>query len=187
MKMIVLALVLAAAGCSKKSSSDCEPAITKGMDAFLASVKNNSMNPQMQERITGMADRMKTVYIKHCTEDKWAPEVVACYGNMKSFKDRQECDAKLTDEQKSALRAERRSGPGRGGMADIPGHPQGLSGGSGGSAEAPGAAGPGAAPPAGAPPAATPPSGAPTPAAGSEPPSAAGTPPPPPPPAGSGK
>ena len=190
MKMIVLALVLAAAACSKKSN-DCEPAITKAVDTAMEAGKRRAMNPQMQERIASMGQRMKTSFIKRCVDDKWPSEIVACISKATSQKELLECESKLTEEQKNHLREDRQAAmeAERASMPNIPGHPPMLGGAGSGTvapgaapgAAAPGAAAPGAVAP-GTPPA--PPPGGPTaspPASGSEPPSAAGT------PAGSGK
>lgn len=130
MKTIALVALLGAAACSK-NTVDCEPAIAKGVDDLTTTVKSRAVNPQMQERITTALGKLKATLIKRCTEDKWSPDAVACFANIPSMKGLQECEAKLTDEQRKKVEAERRSlmrggaGPGQR-MPDLPGHPQVL-------------------------------------------------------------
>jgi hypothetical protein len=184
MKTIVLVALLAAAGCSKKAGSDCEPAIAKGMDNFTATIKSRATNPQMQETMAGVITKLKGVLVKHCTADKWAPEVTQCFTTVSNMKDMQECQAKLSEENRSKLMTEIREvmmnsrGPRMPG--NIPGHPTTL-GGTNSPNVAPGEPAPGAPAPgapagsgdgsAAAAPGTTPPAGAAAPAPGTTPPS----------------
>ena len=179
MKTIALAALLLAAACSKKTA-DCETSISKGVDDLTTTVKSRAVNPQMQERMTSALGKLKATLIKRCTEDKWAPEALACFNNIPNMKGLQDCEAKLTEEQRKKVSDERRALM-RGGagnrMPDLPGHPQTLTPAGGPDGTAPGAP----ADPAVPPPGSAPPPGSPAPAA--TPPAA--TPPAAPPPAGS--
>lgn len=166
MKMIVLAALLAAAGCSKKSGTDCESAIAKGVDSMLATVKSGSASPQMMDQIKEVAGKMQTALTQRCNEDKWSPEAVDCFKKLTSQAAMQACESKLNPEQRTKMRKDliqvmTSMRPGAG-----PGHPPTLSG-----SAAPGAGN--AAPPAAAPP----PAGSTEPAAGATPPPAGSTPP----------
>ncbi|HEX2691922.1 MAG TPA: hypothetical protein VHN14_35175 [Kofleriaceae bacterium] len=172
MKTIVLVALLAAAGCSKKGS-DCDAAITKGMDNFAASIKanapkTNAINPQMQENMLNVVGKLKGTLTQRCTEDKWPAEVVSCFPTVATMRDMQTCQAKLSSEQNAKLMAEIRqvmmsSMTGSRMPAGVAGHPSMLSG-----------SGSPAAPPAGS----DAPAGATTPPSAAPPPPAAAAPPP---------
>jgi len=182
MKMIVLTALLAAAGCSKKSASDCEGAMAKATDSLLATVKSNA-SQQVRDSLKEIAGRLRTALTQRCTEDKWLPEVVECYSKLTSQAEMQTCETKLSPEQRTKLRKDliqvmtstQMPGAGRG-------HPPTLagSGASGdGNAAPSGAAAPTGStepPPAGATPPPSPPAGSTPPAAGSTPPAAASPP-----------
>jgi hypothetical protein len=167
-KIILVALVAAAAGCgSKKAGSECDAAITKGVENFTKNIKEHAPNPQITERMIGMMDKLKGVLIERCKADSWAPEVVSCFTTVSGIRDMQVCQGKLTSEQASKLTADLSkvmTGLGAMRMGEhmppgMPGHPESLQGA-------------GAAP--GSPPAAKPPAGSPdTPAAPAAAPSAA--------------
>jgi hypothetical protein len=182
MKKIVLVVLLAAAGCSKKGT-DCDAAIAKGMDNFTATTKERAPNPKVLERMMGMVDKLKSTLTERCKADGWSAEVVTCFTTVTNRKDMQACQSKLTPEQQSKLTSDLMQvmtgagGMRPGGMGAMPpgmaGHPGTLApgGSAAGDPAAPGApAGSPAAPPAtdgaggagAAPPA---PSGAPTPPA----------------------
>jgi hypothetical protein len=105
MKTIVLVALLAAAGCSKKSS-ECDVSIAKGMDNFAAEVKTRAPNPQMQQSMMSMVGKLKGALVQRCNQDKWSPEALACFAAVVSRKDIQGCDSKLTEEQRSKLHAD---------------------------------------------------------------------------------
>jgi hypothetical protein len=189
MKMIVLAVVLAFAGCgSKKTAVDCDAEIAKGIEQYATTAKAHNASPRAQ----AMADAFKEALTERCKADKWTPEVVACFTKLTNVRDIQNCRNQLPADQQTRLDNElkeaiqSRMGAGMMGqrMPPMPGHPTTLTGSNGGSG-APGAAGspsPGAAPsgeaapagsgaaapaPAGSPPAPAAPSGAPAPSGGS--------------------
>ncbi len=152
-KIVLVALLAVAAGCgSKKSGSDCDAAIAKGIENFSKGIKERAPNPQIVERMMGMMDKLKGVLTERCKADNWPPEVVSCFTTVNNRKDMQACQSKLSPEQGSKLTAEiaqvmmGAGGPGMGqrmppGMS---GHPDTLTGNpgagaAGGSAPAPGA------------------------------------------------
>jgi hypothetical protein len=183
-KIVLVALVAAAAGCgSKKAGSECDASINKGVENFTKNIKEHTPNPQITERMIGMMDTLKGVLIERCKADSWPPEVVSCFTTVNNRKDMQACQTKLSPEQSSKLTAEisqamaKNGGMGMGqrmppGMA---GHPEALQGAGAapGSAPATGATDTPAAPAAGAPaaPPAAPaaPAGTPAPTSGAEP------------------
>jgi hypothetical protein len=165
--IVIVALLAAAAGCGgKKSGSDCEAAIAKGMENASKVIKER-MAPQIAERNMGVMDKVKGVLVERCKADGWPPEVVSCFTTVSGIRDMQVCQGKLTSEQASKLTADLSkvmTGLGAMRMGEhmppgMPGHPESLQGA-------------GAAP--GSPPAAKPPAGSPdTPAAPAAAPSAA--------------
>ncbi|HEX3761270.1 MAG TPA: hypothetical protein VHW23_21390 [Kofleriaceae bacterium] len=176
-KIVLVALLAAAAACGgKKSGSDCDAAIAKGIENFSKSIKEHAPNPQVVDRMMGVMDKLKGVLVERCKADNWAPEVVTCFTTVNNRKDMQGCQSKLTPEQSSKLTGEiaqvmmsaggmmgQRMPPG------MPGHPAMLQGNTGSDTPAaPGAAG-GSADPSAAPaaPPATPPAAPPAGAEGS--------------------
>lgn len=190
-KIMLVALLAAAAACgSKKSGSDCDAAIAKGIENFSKNVKEHAPNPQIVERMMGMVDKLKGVLTERCKADNWPPEVVSCFTTVNNRKDMQACQSKLTPEQASKLTAgitQVMMGAGGMGMGQrmppgMAGHPDTLAPNPGAGA-APGAPGAGGAPPAADPsaaagsgaPAAAPPATSGTPAPAGNPPPAAGS------------
>ena len=188
-KIVIVALLAAAAGCgSKKSGPDCDAAIAKAIENFSKNVKEHAPNPQIVERMMGMMDKLKGVLTERCKADNWPPEVVTCFTTVNNRKDMQACQSKLSPEQASKLTTEitqtmmSAGGMGMGqrmppGMA---GHPETLAPNPGAGAPAAGAPGAAGAPaadpsaaagsgaPAATPPAPPAPAGNPPPAAGSD-------------------
>lgn len=169
-KIVIVALLAAAAGCGgKKSGSECDAAIAKGVDNLTKNIKERTPNPQITERMIGVMDKVKGVLIERCKADNWPPEVVACFTTVNNRRDMQACQGKLTPEQGSKLTAEisevmmKEGGMGMGQRMPpgMQGHPESLQG----AGAAPGSPPP-ASPPAGstetpAAPAAAPAAGAP--------------------------
>ena len=123
--LLVIAALLV--GCSK-SGSDCATAIGKGMEKF--SEKARSGNPEMQQAMNDVAGKLKDTLIKRCTEDKWPSEVVNCFTTAADRPAMQECQSKLSDDQREKVMADIRSVM-MGGMKMPPGmagHPDGLKG-----------------------------------------------------------
>jgi hypothetical protein len=159
MKMIVLVLLLAAAGCSKKGSAEappCEASIAKGIDTVASGIKSRATNAQMQENMMAMVGKLKSTITQRCVEDKWPAEAIQCFAGIANMKAMQDCQGKLNEEQRNKLVGDMRDimlSTRRGRMPDgVPGHPPTLGGSGAGSGEAaPGATAPA---PAGTPPAA---------------------------------
>jgi len=169
-KTVLVLLVAALAACgSKKTGSDCDAAIGKGIENFTKGIKEHAPNPQVVERMMGMMDKLKGVLVERCKADNWSPEAVTCFTTVNNRKDMQGCQNKLTPEQSSKLTGEisqvmmSQGGMGQRMPPGMAGHPETLQGNGSAAPGAPGAAG-GSADPAAAP-AATPP---PSPPAGAE-------------------
>ena len=196
MKRIVLAALLAAAACSKKPAPpDCDAEIAKGVASFVAAAKSGDTRPRRAEVL---AEALKEALTERCKADKWSAEVVSCFSAASGITAMQTCDAKLPEDQRNRLRTEISEAiRSRGGMRgprmpmDMPGHPSVLAGSNAGSATPPGQPGagsaapspPGAAAGSGTPPAASgssgAPGGSPAPATGNPPAPPAASPPPP--------
>jgi hypothetical protein len=107
MKMIVFVALLATAGCgSKKSGSDCEAAISKGIENLAPKVKMGATDPQIQEGKMAMLEKLKGTLVQRCIADKWAPEVLACFNTVANLTVMKVCQAKLTSEQHTKLDAD---------------------------------------------------------------------------------
>ncbi len=132
MKTIALVALLAAslAGCSKKADSDCDAPINKGMDNFTAMLKGRGSSSPIAPAQLGVFEAARAVFLKRCHEDKWAPEVAACFGTVQNQRDVVACESKLTEDQRTQLHLdlrESRKGAGHK-MPNLPGHPQYLQG-----------------------------------------------------------
>jgi len=106
MKMIVFVALLAAAGCSKKSGSDCAAAISKGIENFAPKVKMGATDPQIQEGKMAMLEKLKGTLVQRCIADKWAPEVLSCFHTVANLTVMKVCQAQLTSEQRTKLDAD---------------------------------------------------------------------------------
>lgn len=138
-------LLVGGAACKKKGDDKGGGAAagTACADAAAKAVASLPAGPEgavVQEKLKG-------IYLKHCTENKWPAEVQSCYANAKGMADLRGCRSKLPPEQGAKLQAEIMStmAGAMGGMGGRPpmGHPGG--GGDPGAGGAP----PGGAPPAG--------------------------------------
>ena len=105
MKTIVLVALLAAVGCSKKTS-DCDAAISKGMDNFASSIKTDAPNAQAQETRLTVISKLRVTLTQRCNEDKWPAEVVSCFTTVSRKKDMQACQAKQGEAQRTKLLTE---------------------------------------------------------------------------------
>jgi small lipoprotein (TIGR04454 family) len=186
MTKIVLVALLAAAACGgkKRSGSDCDAAIAKGIDNYAKVTKEQVRNPQIVEQMMGMVSNLKGVLTARCKTDDWPAEVVSCFSAVSTTQDMQACESKLSRDQQAKLNRElapiaRNAGAmgmGQRMPPGMPGHPEKLMGNTGsGAAAAPGtppgsdpSAAPGAAAPASTPPAPAD-NAAPPPASGSAP------------------
>lgn len=168
MKKIVLVALLAAAGCSKKATSDCDASISKGLDNFSNTVKSRTTNEEMKQRMATVLGTLRTTLVKRCTEDKWPTEVTKCFETVANMRDMQTCQTKLSTEQHEKVRSAIRDVMmGGGHMGGDAAHPAALTPNMGAAHGAPGSADGSAAPAAGsaAPAPAAPAPAAPAPAA----------------------
>jgi hypothetical protein len=115
MKTILLAAALAAVGCGNKDKGSGEGAsnagnggacatVAKGVDQMMAGGGHagGAPAPEISER----ADKLKALYVRHCNEDKWSDEVVACFAGASSMMQIKGCREKLPSEQATTLRNE---------------------------------------------------------------------------------
>jgi hypothetical protein len=126
-KIVLVALLAAAAGCNKKSGADCDGAIAKGMDNFRANIKDHAANPQITERMMGVVDKLKITLTARCKEDSWSAEALTCYSTAADRKDMKACESKLTPDQTTKLQAEVTKVM-LGGMAGMQRMPPGMAG-----------------------------------------------------------
>ncbi|HEV7554726.1 MAG TPA: hypothetical protein VGO00_04670 [Kofleriaceae bacterium] len=120
-KFLILALLLAAA-CGSKSdkSSDtaagggdaCTVATAKAVDQMIGSrlkrmeSRAGSDMTDRKAKVEEQAVQLKTVLAKHCNDDKWAADVVDCFGAAATREAMQACRAKLPQDQQQALMAD---------------------------------------------------------------------------------
>ncbi len=95
--VFVVALGVAAIGCSKKAGSDCTRAIDHSMELSKADMMKM---PGMDDK---MLAQMRDVGIQHCKADKWPAEVLTCMSDAKTKADAQACYGKLTQEQQDNM------------------------------------------------------------------------------------
>jgi hypothetical protein len=136
---IMIAAILMAAGCGKKADSgpSCETAVDKALAQMPG-------GPGGGDEIKA---KLRPIYVKHCTDDKWNADARKCFANdVKDMAGMKACRSKLTQEQQDKV------------MADVRATMMGAMGGAGGMGGPHGGAmgGAGGAPPAD-PNAATPP------------------------------
>jgi hypothetical protein len=136
MKAIVVVALLAA-GCSKQSPAGCDPAIAKGTDSLVATVKARSASTQMQDSMTELAGKMRAALTRRCNEDRWSSEAVECFGKLTTPADLQACETKLSADQVAKMRKELvQATASMQTLGADPGHPPTLAGsGAPGSAE----------------------------------------------------
>ena len=99
--LIVAALLLA--GCGKKSESagpSCADAVEKAVGAMPG-------GPGAGDEIKG---KLRAIYTKHCTDDKWSADAIKCYANdVKDMSSMKACREKLTPDQQEKLMGEVRA------------------------------------------------------------------------------
>jgi hypothetical protein len=139
MKKIMLMVLLAAAGCSKKGP-DCSAAVDKGIDGYIAAMKQIAARSSGFD-ISKTAGPLKAALTQRCTEDKWQPEVVTCIGSATGPDSMKACEEKMTPDQKTKLdlqvRSVMRDATGASGShmpPGVDGHPATLGGAANGSA-----------------------------------------------------
>src|SRR4051812_42987633 len=94
--LFVAALSLAAFGCKKKGGGDCDKAIAKSMEVSKADMQKMGVDDKMMAKMSDLA-------VKHCKDDKWSDEALACMTNAKSETEAQGCYDKLTPDQREKM------------------------------------------------------------------------------------
>jgi hypothetical protein len=112
-KLIAITIVatVALAGCKKKSEdapggaasggggggdpAACAAAISKGIAGLGAGPEASVVK-----------DKLQSIYVKHCTENKWSAEVLQCFETASGMGSMKACRAKLPPEQSAKLQAE---------------------------------------------------------------------------------
>jgi len=92
---LVFVLSIAALGCKKKGG-DCDKAIAKGMELSKADMQKMGVDDKMMAK-------MQDLGIKHCKDDKWSDEALACMTNAKTEAEAQGCYDKLTPDQRDKM------------------------------------------------------------------------------------
>jgi hypothetical protein len=93
--VLAIALSFAATGCKKKG--DCTAAINHSMDLAKADMQKM---PGMDDKIV---DKLKSIGVQHCTDDKWPAEVLTCMNDAKTETDAQACYSKLSKDQQDKM------------------------------------------------------------------------------------
>lgn len=110
---IIVAALLVFAGCGKKADSgpSCETAVDKALAAMPGGAGGG-------DEIKG---KLRPLYVKHCTDDKWNADARKCFANdVKDMSGMKACRAKLTQDQQDKV------------MADVRATMMGAMGGAGG-------------------------------------------------------
>ncbi len=103
MRSVLLALVVAACGGSKSSSTtpkDAGPTCAAVADSMVA------MMAQGKESTKAFVDAKEgftTIIRTRCTDDAWTGDAKQCLSTMKSREDAERCSTLLTDEQQQNL------------------------------------------------------------------------------------
>jgi hypothetical protein len=114
-KFLILALLLAACGSKSDKSADtaggggdaCTVATAKAVDQMIG-----TRLKRMESRAgSDMTDRKAKIeeqatQLKNCNDDKWAADVVECFGSAGTREAMQGCRAKLPQDQQQALMAD---------------------------------------------------------------------------------
>jgi len=104
----VLLLCVASAGCSRKLAPTCEQVGTHVLGLFGGAGDS-------------YAGEMRTTFEMRCTADGWSPEMRSCLMSTKSLVEPQRCKQKLTPEQSTKLEADILAADQREAMKIIPG------------------------------------------------------------------
>jgi len=109
-KTWMCAATLVVAGCSKKADDAGGGAVAagagacgdaaKGVDQLMA--KAGGGGGPMTQR----GDQLKSIIVKHCSDDKWAADVIDCYAKASSMPELKTCRGKLPAEQSQRLQGE---------------------------------------------------------------------------------
>jgi len=143
--------VLVLAGCGSKSSDDqpaaspgdpstCAGAIGAGLTT-LSDTRKKALDERMGSQTDGSAkevrilersqkviEMMRGVLVTHCTDDKWAPETLACFAAVARREDVTVCLSKLPGDQARRVNEELSMRPAGGPMRGRPMMPNGAGG-----------------------------------------------------------
>jgi hypothetical protein len=104
MKHALIVAALLFAGCGKKSETAAGPSCADAVEKALAAMPGG---PGAGDEIKG---KLRGIYTKHCTDDKWSADAIKCYANdVKDMSSMKACREKLTPEQSEALMGEVRA------------------------------------------------------------------------------
>jgi hypothetical protein len=115
---LVVALALAACGSKQADATQqCAPAAAKGVDAVLARAKERvassdrpaDVRAKMEARTQELEQRvprLRAIITNRCVEDRWKPDVIACYSKMSSMEEMRSCRAMLPPEHRAKLQKE---------------------------------------------------------------------------------
>jgi hypothetical protein len=139
--VLIVAALLLAVGCEKKSQTSgpsCADAVEKALGAMPG-------GPGAGDEIKG---KLRAIYTKHCTDDKWSADAIKCFANdVKDMLGMKACREKLTAAQSDALMGEvRATMMGAAGAGGGPMHPSMPPPGAGPAGGGPTPSGSGAAP-----------------------------------------
>ncbi|MCX5745489.1 MAG: hypothetical protein NT062_23680 [Proteobacteria bacterium] len=102
----VLLIVVAVAGCKKKSTDTCEAVIPAMLDRQTAAAMKDpatKLTPEEQKALEPTRKKFATDAIKACVDDKWSADVLACARTATSEADTKKCEAMLTPAQKATV------------------------------------------------------------------------------------
>jgi len=85
----------------------CAAAVAAAIDAMVASGSTAAKQAPAEERagisaeLAKAAPLMKTAIIRVCSDDKWPPQVIACFGKARADVDLSTCAAQLPDDARA--------------------------------------------------------------------------------------
>ncbi|HEY1555928.1 MAG TPA: hypothetical protein VGF94_13910 [Kofleriaceae bacterium] len=95
-------LVLVLAACGGKKDSAPASASSSCADAAHAAAASLTASPQLADKVSGL----EAVLAKHCTDDKWSSDVIACYHDANGMMAIKACRQKLPKDQADKLLAD---------------------------------------------------------------------------------
>jgi hypothetical protein len=116
MKTIILAAALCVVACSKKSDDGggggttsagggtCTDA-AKGVDQMMSRA-GGAASEADKASMAARGEQLKSIIVKHCSDDKWPADVIDCYTKAGSMPELKTCRSKLPPEQSQRLQAE---------------------------------------------------------------------------------
>jgi hypothetical protein len=103
--IVVLVLVAAACGGKKDNGAAADSACAAAAHAASSGLTANA--PDAQKALLGeKASQLEAVIAKHCNEDKWPEDVIACYRDASGMMAMKACRSKLPKDQGDKLLAD---------------------------------------------------------------------------------